>query len=332
MNKKRWWALAIFTVLLVVWAVSSTKVKQIESSGTSNYLAYLNRIENKQAFTTQIYREGKGKILALIKLEGEITENNANSTNVSSGYNHQAFIKQLEVAFSRNDIKGIIIQVNSPGGGVYESDEIYNKILELKAQYKKPLVVYMSQEAASGGYYVSMAADKIYANRNTLTGSIGVIIRTYNYEQLADKIGVKDVTFKSGAQKDLLNPMRPLNDQEKAIAQSLVNESYGYFVDVVAKGRNMDRNQVLQLADGRVYSGAQAKDLGLVDELGNLDQAINGTAQLANIIDPQVLLYENPGPDILSWFNSIKAPSFDLLGMKQQMNQALSPQIMYIAN
>jgi protease-4 len=331
MNKKRWWAAAIFTVLLVVWAVSSTKVKQIESAGTSNYLAYLNRIENKQAFTTQIYRAGKGKILALIKLEGEIAENTGSAT-VTNGYNHQVLLKQLEAAFSRDDIKGVILQVNSPGGGVYESDEIYNKILALKSQYKKPMVVYMSQQAASGGYYVSMAADKIYANRNTLTGSIGVIIRTYNYEQLADKIGVKDVTFKSGAQKDLLNPMRPLNDQEKAIAQSLVNESYGYFVDVVAKGRNMDRSQVLQLADGRIYSGTQAKNLGLVDELGNLDQAIKGTAELANIIDPQVLLYENPGPDILSWFNSIKAPSFDLLGLKQQMDQALSPQIMYIAN
>jgi protease-4 len=224
------------------------------------------------------------------------------------------------------------MQVNSPGGGVYESDEIYNRILELKAQYPKPLVVYMSQTAASGGYYVSMAADKIYANRNTLTGSIGVIIRTYNYEELADKIGVKDVTFKSGEQKDLLNPMRPLKDQEKAIAQSLVNESYGFFVDVVAKGRNMDRNQVLQLADGRVYSGTQAKNLGLVDELGNLDQAINGTAELANTTDPQVLLFENPGPDLLSWFTSLKSPAFDLLGLKQQVDQALSPQLMYIAN
>ncbi|PKM76717.1 MAG: signal peptide peptidase SppA [Firmicutes bacterium HGW-Firmicutes-15] len=332
MNKKRWWALAIFTVLLVVWAVSSTKVKQIESTGTSSYLSYLNRIENKQSWTTQIYREGKGKILALVKLEGEITETPANSPTVSSGYNHQVFLKQLEAAFSREDIKGVIMQVNSPGGGVYESDEIYNRILELKAKYKKPLVVYMSQEAASGGYYVSMAADKIYANRNTLTGSIGVIIRTYNYQELADKIGVKDVTFKSGAQKDLLNPMRPLNDQEKAIAQSLVNESYGYFVDIVAKGRKMDRNQVLQLADGRVYSGTQAKNLGLVDELGNLDQAISGTAELANITDPQVLLFENPGPDLLSWFTSMNAPAFDLLGLKQQVDQALSPQIMYIAN
>jgi protease-4 len=332
MNKKRWWALAIFIVLLVVWAISITKVKQIESAGTSNYLTYLNQIENKPAFTTQIYRPGKGKTLALVKLEGEITDTASNSITANNTYNHQAFLGQLDAAFSRDDIKGVIMQVNSPGGGVYESDEIYNRLLELKAKYNKPLVVYMSQEAASGGFYVSMAADKIYANRNTVTGSIGVILRTYNYQELADKLGIKDVTFKSGANKDLLNPMRPLTEQEAAIAQGLVNESYGYFVDVVAKGRNMDRNQVLQLADGRIYSGPQAKNLGLVDEIGSLDQAINGTAELANITDPQVLLFENPGPDLLSWISSMHASPFDLLGLKQQVDQTLAPQLMYIAN
>jgi len=332
MNKKRWWALAIFTVLLVIWAVSSSKVKQIESTSTSNYLNYLNGIENQQAFTTEVYRPGKGKILALVKLEGVIVETPENSPAVSSTYNHRAFLKQLESAFSREDIKGIIMQVNSPGGGVYESDEIYNRILELKAQYNKPLVVYMSQEAASGGFYVSMAADKIYANRNTITGSIGVIVRTYNYQALADKIGIKDVTFKSGNQKDLLNPMRLINEEEAAIIQGVVNESYGYFVDIVAKGRNMDRNQVLQLADGRIYTGTQAKNLGLIDEVGNLDQAINGAAVLAHTTDPQILLFENPGPDLLSWITSMRSSSLDLLGLKQQVDQTLSPQLMYIAN
>lgn len=330
MNKKRWWALAIFAVLLVVWTISSTKVKPIESAGSSSYLSYLNRIENNPAGNTQSYREGKGKTLALLKLEGEITEAPANGP--TSGYNHQLFLKQLETAFSREDIKAIIMQVNSPGGGVYESDEIYNRLMELKDKYKKPLVVYMGQEAASGGYYVSMAADKIYANRNTITGSIGVIIRTYNYEVLADKIGVKDVTFKSGAQKDLLNPMRPITDEEKVITQGLVNESYGYFVDIVAKGRKMDRSQVLQLADGRIYSGTQAQSLGLVDEVGNLDQAINGAATLVNTTDPKVLVFENPGLDFLSWFRSMHAPAFDILGMKQQVDQVLSPRLMYIAN
>lgn len=177
-----------------------------------------------------------------------------------------------------------------------------------------------------------MAADKIYADRDTITGSIGVIIRTYNYAELASKIGIKDETFKSGAQKDLLNPMRPLTEQEADIVQGIINESYGFFVDVVAKGRNMDRDKVLELADGRIYTATQAKNLGLVDEVGNLDQAINGLAQLANTTDPQILLYSNPRPNLFSWITSVRTSSFDLLGLQQQINRSHSPQLMYIAN
>lgn len=331
MNKKRWWALGIFVLVLVVWVSTSARTKPDESTGP-NLLTYINEKEARQPLPTQVYREGTGKNLALIKLEGVIMDNPSNSSYISSTYNHKILLRQLETAFSRDDINGVVLQVNSPGGGVYESDEIYNRILELKAQYKKPLVVYMSQEAASGRYYVSMAADKIYANRNTLTGSIGVIIRTYNYQQLADKMGIKDVTFKSGDQKDLLNPMRPINDEETQIMQGLVDESYGYFVDVVAKGRHMERNQVLPLADGRVYSGTQAKELGLVDEVGYLDQAIAGAAELANTSNPKVLLFNNPGPNFLSWFTSMRAPAFDLLGLKQDMDEQLGPTLMYIAN
>jgi len=327
MKKKRWWALAIFVVLLVVWTSNSTKAKPDDATGP-NLMSYFN----DKPLLTQLYRDGNGETLALVNLEGIIVDSPANSSYLSTTYNHKLLLKQLESAFSREDIKGIILQINSPGGGVYESDEIYNRISELKAQYKKPVVVYMGQEAASGGYYVSVAADKIYANRNTLTGSIGVILRTYNYQQLADKIGVKDVTFKSGAQKDLLNPMRPINDEEQAIMQGLVDESYGYFVDVVAEGRHMDRDQVMQLADGRIYTGTQAKKLGLIDEVGYLEQAIAGAAQLANTTNPKVLLFKNPGPDFLSWLGSMKAPALDLLGLKQEMEQQMAPTLMYIAN
>ncbi len=125
--------------------------------------------------------------MALINLQGVISESESSSANLNTAYNHRAFLQQIEDAFSQKDIKGVIIQMNSPGGGVYESDEVYHRLMELKSQYKKPLVVYMGQQAASGAYYISMASDKIYANHNTLTGSIGVIISTYNYSQLADK-------------------------------------------------------------------------------------------------------------------------------------------------
>jgi protease-4 len=329
-NKKRWWALGIFILLVVIYMVSSIGKIKNETQATTALSKYLNGTQS--AWNTTVYKEGSGQKLALLKIEGIITESESGTTSLSSAYNHRVFLQQIEAAFADPNIKGIILQINSPGGGVYESDEVYHRIMELKAQYKKPLVVYMSQEAASGAYYISMAADKIYANHNTLTGSIGVIISTYNYSELANKIGVQDVTFKSGSNKDLLNPMRPITNNERAIMQELVNESYNSFVDVVARGRQMDRQRVLEIADGRIYSGMQAKTLGLVDELGYLENAIAGTAQLAHTSDPQVLLYENPGPNILDWIMSMRTPTFDLSGLSQQLEQQRSPQLLYISN
>jgi protease-4 len=329
-NKKRWLALGIFIILIVVYMTSSVGNIQEEKQATSALSKYING--SGAGWTTTVYQEGNGGKLALLKIDGIIMESDSSSSGLSSTYNHQIFLKQIEAAYTDPEIKGIILQLNSPGGGVYESDEVYHRIMELKAQYKKPLVVYMSQEAASGAYYIAMAADKIYANRNTLTGSIGVIISTYNYSELAKKIGVQDVTFKSGANKDLLNPLRPITPGEQTIMQSMVDESYSYFVDIVTKGRHMNRDNVLKLADGRVYSGIQAKNLGLVDELGYMEDAIAGTAKLAKTNNPQVLLYENPGPDIWNWIMSLRAPVFDLQGLSKQLQQQSAPQILYLSH
>jgi protease-4 len=328
-NKKRWLALGIFIVLIVVYMTSSMGSIEKETQATSALTKYING--NNSGWATTVYKEGSGQKLALLKIEGIIMENDSSSSTLST-YNHQVFLKQIEAAFADPDIKGIILQLNSPGGGVYESDEVYHRIMQLKAQYKKPLVVYMSQQAASGAYYIAMAADKIYANRNTMTGSIGVIISTYNYSELAKKIGVKDVTFKSAANKDLLNPMRPITADEQTIMQNMVDESYNYFVDIVTKGRNLEREKVLQLADGRIYSGAQAKNLGLVDEIGYMQDAIDGTARLAKTSDPQVLLYENPGPDFWNWIMSLRAPVIDLQGLSEQMQEQSAPQILYLSH
>ena len=327
MNKKRWWALGIFLLLVFIYIASSNgKVNnEAQDGGLAGYLKAA-----EQPLTTQIYQEGSGAKLALINLQGVISESETGSTDLGTSYNHQVFLQQIEDAFAQKDIKAVIIKMNSPGGGVYESDEVYHRLMQLKAKYKKPLVVYMGQQAASGAYYISMAADKIYANQNTLTGSIGVIISTYNYSQLAQKIGIQDLTFKSAANKDILNPLRPATDQEKAIMQELVNESYNRFVDIVVQGRHIDRNQVLQLADGRIYSGNQAKQLNLVDELGYLENAIEGTARLAKTSDPQVILYENPVPNILDWLMSVRAPALDLLGIKQQLDQQRTTELMYM--
>ena len=127
--------------------------------------------------------------------------------------------------------------IDSPGGGLYESDEAYHKIMKMKEKHNKPLIVSMGSMAASGGYYLAMPADKIFAQRTTITGSIGVIMSSYNYQELAKKIGIQEEVFKSGDNKDMLNPMRATTDEERAIMQSIIDESYGFFVDVVAQGR-----------------------------------------------------------------------------------------------
>jgi protease-4 len=307
---------------------SSMGSTEKETQATSALTKYING--NNNGWTTTVYKEGSGQKLAMLKIEGIIMEDNASST--LNTYNHRVFLQQIEAAFADSDIKGIILQLNSPGGGVYESDEVYHRIMELKAQYNKPLVVYMSQQAASGAYYIAMAADKIFANRNTMTGSIGVIISTYNFSELAKKIGVQDVTIKSAENKDLLNPMRPITTEEQSIMQAMIDETYNYFVDIVSEGRNLEREKVLQLADGRIYSGTQAKNAGLVDELGYLQDAIDDTARLANTSDPQVLLYENPGPDLWSWFLSLRAPAIDLQGLSEQMQKQSAPRILYLAH
>ncbi|HWQ73830.1 MAG TPA: signal peptide peptidase SppA [Syntrophomonas sp.] len=328
MNKKRWWALGIFIVLVVIYAVSSVGNKE-ERQAASALTKYIGSGEGN--WSTTVYREGSGGKLALLNLEGIIMENGS-ASGFSSTYNHRIFLRQLETAYTDPNIKGIILQINSPGGGVYESDEVYHRIMELKTRYKKPLVVYMGQQAASGAYYISMAADQIYANRNTMTGSIGVIISTYNFSELAEKIGVQDVTFKSGENKDLLNSLRPVTEQEQTIMQTMVDESYHYFVDIVAQGRRMNRDQVLQLADGRIYSGTQAKSLGLIDEVGYLQDAIDGAAKLTRTSDPQVLLYEKPGPNFWELISSMRSPVIDLRGLSQQLQQQSTPQILYLSH
>ncbi len=329
MNTKRWAALAVFIVLVLIYSLADKEKIPAKEQAPAIVDQYLYGKEGDN-WTTSVYREGKGKTLALLKIEGIILDGASGSLSIDSTYNHRRFLNQLQAAFEQPDIKGIILEINTPGGGVYESDEIYNRILELKARYKKPVVVYMAQQAASGGYYISMAADKIYANRNTLTGSIGVVISAYNYSELAKKVGIEELVFKSGPAKDMMNPMRPATDEEKQIMQGLVDESYGFFVDAVVRGRNLQRDQVLQLADGRIYTGPQAQKLGLLDEIGNLDSAVAGTAELVKTSDPKVLRFEPPEPGFWDWLQAVQGPGFDLLGIQKQIDRQGSMTLMYI--
>ncbi|TYP52494.1 signal peptide peptidase SppA [Thermosediminibacter litoriperuensis] len=246
-------------------------------------------------------REGlaprEGNMVGVINLEGVIA-GGSGGTFLSSGTDH--IVRQLHEAAQDPSIKALVIRINSPGGSAAASQEIYEEVLKVKESGKK-VVVSMGDVAASGGYWVASAADKIVANPATITGSIGVIMEFQNVEGLYDKLGLKVNVIKSAEHKDIGSPTRPMTEEERAIFQGMVDDIYNQFIDVVAKGRNMDREQVKELADGRIFTGRQAKELGLVDELGNFYEALKIAAELAGIEgEPVIKEYGRKTPlDIL---------------------------------
>ncbi|HEY7553540.1 MAG TPA: signal peptide peptidase SppA [Candidatus Binatia bacterium] len=186
-------------------------------------------------------------------------------------------------------IKALVVRIDSPGGAVAPTQEIFAEIRKAKAG--KPIIASMGGMATSGGYYIASACDKIVANPGTLTGSIGVIMQLSNVEDLMKKIGVKGYNVKSGANKDIGSPFQPLSTEGRDILQALVDNVHGQFVSAVAKGRDMDEAAVRKLSDGRVYSGAQAKELGLVDQFGTLEDAIDLAAKQAGIKTEPAVYY-----------------------------------------
>ncbi|WP_456432602.1 signal peptide peptidase SppA [Thermosulfuriphilus sp.] len=198
-------------------------------------------------------------------------------------------LKDLRHFRDRKDIKAVVIRVESPGGSVGASQEIYQAIRDLSAI--KPTVVSMGSVAASGGYYVSLGAEKIYANPGTITGSIGVIMKLPNLGELLKKLGISTTTIKSGRFKDLTPVTRNLTEEERALLQGLLTEVHQQFIAAVAEARRIPVEEVRRLADGRIFTGREAKARGLIDELGNLDSAVEAAAQLAGITGPVELVY-----------------------------------------
>lgn len=212
-------------------------------------------------------------------------------------------MKQLRRAAKDKNVKAVLLNINSPGGSVTSAEEITEEIQRFKKDSKKPIVATMGNAGASAAYYVAANCDKIYANPSTLTGSIGVYIGSKNLEELYKKLGITDVMIKSGVHKDILSGARPMTAEERTILQSMVDEMFESFLQTVSIGRKLPLEQVRALADGRVYTGRQAKNLKLVDELGNYYDALAGTAELAKIEgEPSVVKYDSV-QDWRSWFS-----------------------------
>jgi len=189
-------------------------------------------------------------------------------------------------------VKAIVVRIDSPGGAVAPTQEIFEEIFRSKKH--KPFIASMGSMATSGGYYIAAACDQIVANPGSLTGSIGVIMQLSNVEELMKKIGIKGINVKSGPNKDIGSPFQPVSPEGMKILQSLVDNVHGQFVAAVAKGRGMEEAQVRKLADGRIYSGAQSQELGLVDQLGTLQDAIELAAKRAGMDAEPAVYYSRP--------------------------------------
>jgi len=196
------------------------------------------------------------------------------------------------IKFRKNEkIKAIILRIDSPGGAVGPAQEIYSEVK--KAQREKKVLVSMGSVAASGGYYVACAADKIMANPGTITGSIGVIVESLNVEDLFRKIGLRSEVIKSGRHKDMGSPFRKMGPEERGLLQGVLDNVHEQFIQAVAEGRKLPLEKVRSLADGRIFSGDQARTMGLVDELGNLQDAIAMAATMSGIKgEPEVIYPE----------------------------------------
>jgi protease-4 len=217
----------------------------------------------------------RGEKVAVLPINGLITDS-------------EATIEQLKKFAKDDSVKAIVLRLNTPGGGVGPSQEIYEEVRKLRG--KKVVVASMGALAASGGYYIACGADKIFANPGTITGSIGVIMQFVNVKDLIEKIGLKGYVIKSGSFKDTGSPVREMTPEERKLLQGLIDNVYSQFVNAVVEGRKLPREDVLAIADGRVLSGEQAKELGLVDVLGNQEDAVAEAGKMAKIEgEPQVL-------------------------------------------
>lgn len=288
MNGKRWAALGIAAVLFFV-SIAVGAATTLFTADTENIIDEL--FASESAFYEEVIEgEDYSNVIAVFDVEGTIQDTGEASLLSSATYNHRAFMDKLKMAEENDDIKGIILRVNSPGGGVVESAEIHEKILDIK-KVKKPVYVSMGSMAASGGYYISAPADKIYASPETMTGSLGVIMQGYNYEKLAKKYGVEFQTIKSGPHKDIMSPTREMTGEEREILQDMINNSYDQFVKIIADGRGMTEKEVREIADGRIYDGRQAKENHLIDDFGHLDDVIAAMKTDIGKKDAQVIRY-----------------------------------------
>jgi protease-4 len=271
-----------------------------------------------------------GDAVAIVRVEGMIVPGEApppNPFGSSTGVAYsQRVIDHLKRANKDESVKAVILYVDSPGGSVFASDEIYLQIKEMD----KPIIASMGSLAASGGYYVSAPTQEIWASPHTLTCSIGVISQFINVEDFAQEYGITAITVKSGKFKDTGNPFREFTEDERELWQTIIDEAYAGFVRIVAEGRQMSEADVRDVADGRICTGQQAQAMGLVDELGYLKDAIDRAAELGGIDgEPRIVEYKEAGGFFQALGASLNRPS-PVDELKEMLHYHAGSPLMYL--
>ena len=264
MKKKQTLGLIIEVILFVFTGIASVFTHTVSRAILADSLSVPTDFTDSEDFPEDSY-------IAIVQVTGTIQQQTSTSIfETAEGYQHNTTMSYIDDLIDDENNAGILLYVDSPGGTVYESEELYDKLMEYK-NTGRPIWTYMAHYAASGGYMISMASDKIYANKNTTTGSIGVILSTYDLSGLYEKLGIRYVSITSGANKD----SSLLTDEQISIYQEQIEESYESFVEKVAMGRNMDVDAVKELADGRTYTANQALSYGLIDDISSYDEMAN---------------------------------------------------------
>ncbi|KXB58708.1 signal peptide peptidase SppA [Gemelliphila asaccharolytica] len=296
-KKKRLIALIATAIILILSMTFGKSISNKENKSEEKLDENLySLIDNSLVLGKKsVVKQGNSsETIQVIKIKGEIGEN---MTLEDDPY---SVINQIKKAKENNNVKAILLEVDSPGGGVYESSEIYNSLLESK----KDIYVSMQRMATSGGYYISAPAKKIYANTETITGSIGVIMSSLSAQKFLNDNGIKNQIIRSGNQKAVGGLTEDMPQDTIDIYKEINKETYNRFVDIVAKGRNMDKEKVLSLADGRIYSASQALENGLIDNIGTKKDLIEEIKKESNLTNPTIIEYKkiDPKKNILSSF------------------------------
>lgn len=277
-KNKRLISAAIVVVLVIVSLIGGTVgSKDQKKDASDGYLA--DFLMNQTVHKLTLKEGSESEVIQKISVEGEI------GSEMTNAYSRGSIINQIKVASADPKVKAILLSVNTPGGGVYETAEIYNAL----KNSGKDVYVAMKKQATSGGYYISMAAKKIYANQETTTGSIGVIMSYVSAQKFLNEHGIKQETIRSGDQKAIGGLAEDLPESTRKIYQEQNKEAYDRFVKAIAEGRNMSEDEVKKLADGRTYTGKQAVENKLVDKIGTEDELINLIKEEKNLSDPSVI-------------------------------------------